>query len=180
VPVAVTPLAVPVTVTVTAVWTGVVARLNVAVVAPAGTTTEAGGVPAALLDERATVNPPTGAGLEMVTVPVDAVPPVTDPGLKARPVSFGAVTVRVATWLVVAKEAVMFDVESVATATVVTVKVAVDAPAGTVTEPGTVATAVFDETRFTEYPPVGALPVRVTVPVEVKPPPTEAGLRVTL
>lgn len=55
------------------------------------------------------------------------------------------------------------------TAVVVTVKVAEEEPAGTVTEPCTVADEELDES-VTVLPPVGAAPLRVTVPVELAPP----------
>ena len=46
-----------------------------------------------------------------------------------------------------------------------TVKVAVDFPARTVTVVGTDAAPVFELFRLTTKPPVGAIPLRVTVPV---------------
>jgi hypothetical protein len=55
------------------------------------------------------------------------------------------------------------------------VKVAVVAPAATVTDAGTEAAAVLLEVRVTTAPPVGAARSKVTVPVEDVPPPTEAG-----
>ena len=55
-----------------------VAMLNVAVLEPAGMLTDAGTLTLELLDERVTCNPPAGAGLERVTVPVSEFPPVTD------------------------------------------------------------------------------------------------------
>jgi hypothetical protein len=61
---------------------------------------------------------------------------------------------------------------------VVTVKVAVVLPAGTVTDAGTEA-AVLLLDRETEMPPVGAALVKVTVPVEDAPRVTLAGLSVT-
>jgi len=63
---------------------------------------------------------------------------------------------------------------------VVTGKVAEVAPAATVTEAPTVATAVLLEVSVTTCPPVPAGMLRVTVPVEGTLPITDAGLRVTL
>ena len=65
-----------------------------------------------------------------------------------------------------------------ATALVVTVKVALVAPAGTVTLAGTMATAVLLLERATTAPPLGAAPLRVTVPCEELPPVTLVGLSV--
>ena len=67
-----------------------------------------------------------------------------------------------------------------ATGVVVTVNVAVVAPAATVTLAGTCAAAVFPLERATTAPPVGAAWVSVTVPVEEVPPVTEVGLSVML
>jgi len=54
-------------------------NVNVADVAPAGMVTVAGTVPAAgVPDERATVKPPAGAALVIVTVPVE-LPPLAAP-----------------------------------------------------------------------------------------------------
>src|SRR2546423_7995664 len=62
----------------------------------------------------------------------------------------------------------------VVTALVVTVNVALLAPAATVTLAGTVAVDVL-LLRVTAAPPVGAGPLSVTVPVEGDPPVTMAG-----
>ena len=59
-----------------------------------------------------------------------------------------------------------------------TEKVAVVAPATTVTVDGTVAMVLLDA-RFTTKPPVGAADESVTVPVEEIPPCTDVGPRVS-
>src|SRR5438128_1109886 len=63
------------------------------------------------------------------------------------------------------------------TAVVVTVKLALGAPAGTVTRDGTLATPVLLLDRLTTAPPLGAGPLSVTVPVEGLPPVTLEGFR---
>ena len=65
------------------------------------------------------------------------------------------------------------------TALVVTVKVALFAPAPTVTLAGTVAAAVLLLASVTVAPPGGAAPLKVTVPVEELPPVTLVGLTAT-
>src|SRR5213594_140251 len=65
------------------------------------------------------------------------------------------------------------------TGLVLTVKVAVMPPVGTVTLAGTVATLVLLLERATTAPPLGAGPLSVTVPVEELPPVTLVGLRLS-
>jgi hypothetical protein len=65
------------------------------------------------------------------------------------------------------------------TAVVVTVKVAVELPAATVTLAGTTADVWLLES-VTIAPPAGAALVKVTVPVEGFPPTTVVGLTATL
>jgi hypothetical protein len=65
------------------------------------------------------------------------------------------------------------------TALVFTVKLALLAPPATVTLAGTVATEVLLLVRVTTAPPLGAKPLRVTVPVELFPPVTVDGLSET-
>jgi hypothetical protein len=66
----------------------------------------------------------------------------------------------------------------VATAEVATANVAEVAPAGMVTDAGTVAAAELEVSRTTA-PPVGAGPLRVAVPCAPVPPMTELGETVT-
>jgi hypothetical protein len=66
-----------------------------------------------------------------------------------------------------------------ATVLVVAVKVAVVAPATTVTVAGTWAAAVLLEVKLTTTPPVGAGLSKVTVPVDDTPPSTVAGFTLT-
>jgi hypothetical protein len=65
------------------------------------------------------------------------------------------------------------------TALVLTVKVALVAPPGTVTLGGTVATPALLLDKETSAPSLGAGPLSVTVPVEELPPVTLAGLRLS-
>ena len=66
-------------------------------------------------------------------------------------------------------------------ARVVTKKVTLEAPAGTLTDARTVANLAFEELSETVCPPVGVGPVMVTVPVTTaeEPPTTVVGLTVT-
>jgi hypothetical protein len=69
----------------------------------------------------------------------------------------------------------MVTVVEAATALVLTVNIAVVAPAATVTLEGTVAAAVLLLESATVAPPAGAPPLSVTVPVEEFPPVTVVG-----
>jgi hypothetical protein len=69
----------------------------------------------------------------------------------------------------------MVTVVEVATALVLTVNVALVAPAATVTLEGTLAAVVLLLESVTCAPPDGAGPLNVTVPVEELPPVTLAG-----
>jgi hypothetical protein len=76
--------------------TEVVVTLNCAVDDPAGTLTVAPTCAAALSLVRVTESPPTAAGPLNVTVPVEAVPPVTVVGESTTDVTVGGFTVNVA------------------------------------------------------------------------------------
>jgi len=160
--------------------TRLVVTVNVAVVAPAATVTVAGTVAAAvLLLLRVTTAPPVGAGPFSVTVPVDELPPVTDVGFKLTELGAGALTASAAVCVVLLYVAEIVDDVLLATALVVTVKVAVVAFAATVTLAGTVAAAVLLLLSVTTTPPVGAAPFSVTVPVDAVPPVTDVGFKPT-
>ena len=65
------------------------------------------------------------------------------------------------------------------TGLVVAAKLAVVAPASTVTDAGTWTAAVLLEVKATTAPLAGAAAVKVTVPVDDTPPSTVAGLTLT-
>jgi hypothetical protein len=67
----------------------------------------------------------------------------------------------------------------VVTAEVLTSKVALEAPAATLTLAGTETTDVLALPSVTTAPPLGAPPVNVIVPRDVVPPTTEVGLTLT-
>ena len=160
-------------------FTGFVKILNVAEVCPVATVTLGCTIAAILLSpDRITTAPGAGAGKFNVTRPVVLVPPVT----------IGVVIVTDAS----AKEELMVseaecvplrfpeivaDV-SAATRLVVTVNVAVVAPANTVTLAGTVAVALSLDS-VTMAPADGAAAFKVTVPVEETPPVTLVGFTAT-
>jgi hypothetical protein len=128
-----------------------------------------------LPDEKVIDVPPDGASPVSVTVAVAEDPPETEMGESTKVPIFATQTVRVWVTGVVDPTHALIVEELVAFwPVVVMVKVAVVAPAATVTVAGTVAHAA-EELRLTEVPPVGAWPVRVTVPVDVWPPFTPVG-----
>jgi hypothetical protein len=71
---------------------------------------------------------------------------------------------------------IVTDVD-VETASVATMKVALELPAATVADVGTVAADVLLLESVTPIPPVGATPVRVIVAVDELPPDRDDGLR---
>ncbi len=170
---------VPVMISLTAPATGVVLIVNVAVVAPAATTTFAGTVALVSLADSVTVVPPVGAAPSRVTVPVEVLPPTTDVGETDTLTSAGGLIVSVPVLVVEPCVPVMVAVVIVATGVVLTVNVAEVAPAAMVTVAGRVALGVFEE-RLTTVPPGPAGPFRVAVPVEGFPPVTAVGARVML
>jgi hypothetical protein len=115
----------------------------------------------------------------MLTEPVDGWPPFRIAGLRFIDSSDGGFTVRLAVALDPESAAVIVETVLADTGEVLIVKVAVVLPLATVTDAGAV-TALFEEVRITVAPLAPALALKVTVPVEVAPPKTEVGERVTL
>ena len=163
------------------VWFVVVVVItNVADVAPAGIVTDATTLArVALLLRNVTVVAVVDARLS-VTVPVELSPPRTDVGFKlsALNVTGAVLMVNVAVLVTIPAVAVIVADDAALTAVVVTVNVAVDAPAATVTLAGTVADALLLE-RLTTIPPVGAGEPSVIVPVAFVPPLTAVGFTET-
>jgi len=112
-----------------------------------------------------------------VTVVPD--PPTTVVGESVKFVNVAGVIVRLAVTVVLTSFAEIVAVTEVATADVVTLNVAEVAPAGIVTVAGGVA-LLLPDVSVTTSPPLGAGPLRVTVPVETFPPMTDVGDNVTL
>jgi hypothetical protein len=90
-------------------------------------------------------------------------------------------TTRLADFVVPLHELEIVTVVEMRTIDVFTVKVALVAPAGTVTLTGTLATEELLVERETTTPPLGAGPLNVTVPVEdpSRPPTTVDGFSVS-
>jgi hypothetical protein len=169
---------VPVIVAVVLTATAVVLIVKVAVRAPAATVTLAGTTAAELLLCRVTIAPPGGAAPFNVAVPVEEAPPVTVCGLLVSDNKIAGLIVRVAVFAV-PYVAVITTEEVAATPLVVIEKVAVVAPADTLTLLGVCAIAVLLLESVTWAPPVGAALLRVTVPVELLPPTKLVGLTVS-
>src|SRR6266403_120634 len=145
------------------VVTALVLTVNVALLAPAATVTLAGTVAVdVVLLERETVAPPAGAGPLSVTVPVEGDAPVTLVGFSVSEERVGRAcgsTVSEAVMVTPAYDAEMVTGVDAVTALVLTVNVALLAPAAIVTLAGTVAVDVLLLERETVAPPGGADPL---------------------
>jgi len=137
------------------------------VVAPPATLTVDGTLTRVPLAARPIVNPAEGAALLRVIVPAELAPLTTLAGFSVMPETVGAVTVSAAWADDPLTEAVMAPVAFAATATVLTEKVPVVAPAAidTVVLPGVAAELVL--ARLTVSPPVGATLLIVTHDTEI-------------
>ena len=149
--------------------------------APAATVTLTGTMATeGLLLESGTTAPPVGAAVVRCTYPVEGVPPSTPVGYRLKEARIvGTFTLSTAD-LVASSDAaeIVTEVETV-TGLVDTAKVAFLAPGETVTVAGAMARVVLLLESVTVTLPAGAAVIRVTVPVEVAPPVTVAGLKLT-
>ena len=161
-----------------ALWddvTVVVVMVKVAFVFPAVTVTDVGSDAAEELSLRVIDMPAEGASPVNVTVPCALTPPTTAVGFKVNELKAGGAIVIVAVLDVLPLVAVIVAVVELETAVVATVNVALNLPSDTTTETGSEADEELS-VRLTVIPPVGAEPVKVTVPVELFPPVTDVGL----
>lgn len=150
-----------------------VAIVKLPVDAPAGISSVAGTVAAAvLLLSSVTEAPPAGAGPLKTTVPIEAVPPVTAVGFSVNDETIGdASTVTLVAAVVASgKVALSVTLDSVFVATEVIAKVALVVPAGTSTLVGTTTNAGALLLSITFAPPAGAGALSCSVPVADVPP----------
>ena len=143
--------------------------VNVADLWPSGTVIELGTIPLDKLLDSVTDRPPGPAGPLIVRVPVAVAPPYTLVGFSVRLFMVGGKIVKFAVLAVAPEPAVIVAEYWALTPVVVTVNVAVVAPAGTETEAGTVALPELDD-MGTVAPAGGAGDAKVTVPVDEVPP----------
>jgi len=155
--------------------------VNVALVAPCGTTTVAGTVTAELALDSVTVVPDAGAGVVKITVPVELCPEMTAEGLKYTSLKSGAggVIVSITCCEDVPRVAVIVAICCVLTGSVVTTNPALVLPCGTVTViPG--CARFVSLCSVTVAPGAGAGFTSVTVPSTEFPPTIDVAARVTL
>ncbi len=159
--------------------TASVVTLKVPLLAPPAMLKLAGTVAAlVLLLIKVTVRPTGGAGPLKTNVPTEPTPPVTGLGLNVSDVITAGLTVSVPVTLLAPSVAVTVTTVALATPTVVAVNVCDVFPAAIITVAGTV-TEGSPLLKETVIPPVGATSLIVAVPVELVPPVTATGLKLS-
>jgi hypothetical protein len=175
--VAAVPFAVAVTVTGVVPETVPAVVEKVAVVAPAGTATEAGKVKAGLLLDKLMDKPVTSAGLLNVTAQVEVSPAWNVDGLQFNHVgTAGASSVSEELTETPFSVAAIVAVVSTVTPEALAAKTAVDAPAATIIEAGVLREVRLAD-RVTADPPAGAGMVKVIVQAADPVPVMEDGLQ---
>jgi len=160
-----TPASVAVIVVCPAAFPGM--EMGALVVLPAATVTLAGtGATCGLLLVRLTTTPPGGAIPLSVTVAVDVPPTIIWSGFSVRVVKTGVTTVSVAVRLTPASVAVIIVCPRAFPGML---KVTLVLPAAIVRLAGTGATGGLLLVRLTTTPPAGAIPLSVTVMVDLPP-----------
>ena len=154
--------------------TAVVVTGNTPVVCPAAILTVAGTLAAPLDDDRTTLIPPTGAGPDIVIVPVVDTPPATDWLFSVTELTKSGFTVRGAMDIDPFSVAEIFTACGTNTFDVLTSNVAANSPAATVIATGTLTAPLFDDSAIVR-PPTGAGSERVIVAVTLFPPVMLAG-----
>src|SRR3990172_879346 len=161
--------------------TGKVVIAKVALMAPVATVTDDGTVATEGLPlDSDTTAPPARAGASSVTVPIEPFPPITEEGemdSEASVTGISGRTVRVEDFETPPYRPEMVTAVETDTGKVVIAKVALLAPAATVTDDGTVAAEGVPLDSDTTAPPARAGASSVTVPVDPFPPTTVEGLR---
>jgi hypothetical protein len=153
--------------------------VKTALVRPTGTETDAGTVTLELVLLKVTVVPPLGAARVRLTVQAEVPGAVTEMGAQFRVLNCaGGRTVTVAVWLIPPADAVITMEVVAVTELAEAGSEALVAPAGTVTEVGTVSAVPFALTVIT-IPPAGAALVRLTVQVVEVPESTVEGEQAT-
>jgi len=156
--------------------TGLVAIVNETLVLPAGTRTDVGTLPTDGLSLLSDIDaPPIGAAPVRVTVPWETRPPNTLVGLTAIEFKEVGPIIRVAVSVASPQTAVITTGVGPETGLVVIANEALALPAGTMTDPGTLATDGVSLLKVIDTPPFGAGPLKVTVPWETIPPTTLIG-----
>lgn len=149
--------------------------MNVAEVFPETTFTEAGTIADFELLVNLTVVPTNGAGPFNVTVPIADCPPGIAVGVTDIDANVGSTTDKAADLVIEPLVAEIVTDFCAATTFVATWNDASDFPAAIVIDVGTTTVLSLLDSE-TVSPPVNALPLNVTVPIEGLPPATEDGV----